>query len=1313
MGQNTSRRRGLAPGHLPRVRFTADDEGPGRYTSHQFDASCQQQDANLQIPPTIVVSEVDASPSECRGSSNDLRRPSFYSSLDLNDCFTQDEVELGTRTITDSVCSLVTDSGQEESQGPQEKAPVRFGWVKGVMMRCMLNIWGVILFLRLSTIVSEAGILLTCVIILMSVTVTSITALSISAIATNGRVISGGAYFMISRSLGPEIGGPIGMVFSFANAVACALNTVGFAEVVSRMLEEFGVSMFDVDNDIRIIGVITVTVLLLVSLAGMEWESKAQILFFVVLLVSFSNYFVGTFLPPTTDKQAQGILGYHSEIFLENLKSDFRGGKQFFQMFAIFFPSAIGILSGANISGDLKDPATAIPKGTLMAIFWTALSYIGISVTIGSCVIRDASGNISDILPGNNTDGCVGLGCNLGWNFTECIMSNSCTYGLANDSKVLGRASGFYYLITAGVFAASLSSALGFLVSAPKVFQCLCRDKIYPYIVFFAKGYGKNDEPLRAYILCYLIAVGFILIGNLDTIAALISNFFLCSYCLINFSCFHASITNSPGWRPAFHYYSKWTALFGAVICVVLMFALTWWAALITFSVIFFLFGYVNYNKPQVNWGSSVQAGTYNMALSYSVSLSGVEDHVKNFRPQCLVLTGPPNQRPALVDFVGSFTKHISLMICGDIITDHERQTRPAEATEWLVKWLNKRKVRSFYTPFTAHSLRGGARHLMQASGLGKLKPNTMVLGFKTNWRDSSAESIDDYINTIYDTFDSNYCLCILRMMDGLDIFDQFESEVNHSFEPDKSAEEDDYQSPERLSVEDIPDKCDQIGDQINTVFQNDQGKKTIDVYWIADDGGLTLLVPYLLTRRKRWHNSKVRVFIVGDEQNMEEGRKEMIALLKRFRLDFNDVIVMTDSEKRPHTKNLSRFVDSVAPFRLNDEQQDGISVEELRQNAPWKISDKEFEAFKLKSERKVRLNEIIRKNSQHAALVLVDIGHCSILTCHLYDYHFINKSKTWDEAKSYCRDKHTDLAIVYNMSDMKRLQCSAGSSPEAWIGLRNRTGEKMWRWSLPGVKYKEDNGKWSNNEPDDPGGNQDCVWMDSAKRFHTLTCSNNNSFICYNGSSENFHVIDQKKPWIEAQRFCREKHTDLLSGDQRDSFSYSGTGLWIGLFRDTWEWADGSNFSFRHWENLPTDECAVLKSSGNWSSSDCTEHKPFLCYDDKLRLIQKNLTWVEALYYCREHHRDLVSITNAERQRWVGRRVKNASTPYVWLGIRYTCTLNFWFWISSERVDYRNWDSDRSGDKCSMSGAIERGGQHKWFKISEESRFNFICSDF
>uniref|UniRef100_A0A3B3WXQ0 Solute carrier family 12 member 10, tandem duplicate 1 n=1 Tax=Poecilia mexicana TaxID=48701 RepID=A0A3B3WXQ0_9TELE len=942
MGQFTSKRNVTARG----VHSSTNEEGPP--------SSSERRGSRAELRRSSVYSTMDLVP-QLEHYANTLPRQMTKSRPTLETLRKTFEVRLSF-----SLCSLpAPDMENEESEDPKGKAPVRFGWIIGVKMRCMLNIWGVIMFLRLSWITSQAGIVLTCVIILMSVVVTSVTALSISAIATNGRVRSGGAYFMISRTLGPEIGGPIGLVFALANAMACALHTVGCSLVVRDLMHEFGAVMVDPINDVRIIGVITVTVLLMITQAGMEWESKTQILFFLALMVSFANYLVGTVIPPTVDKQAIGIFGYRGDIFVQNLTPDWRGAQNdFFRMFAIFFPAATGIMSGVNICGDLKDPATAIPKGTLMAIFWTTLSYLVIAVTTGSCVVRDASGNKSHILTGNNTDGCVGLACNLGWNFTDCSQSQTCRYGLANNFNVLGQLSGFYYIIIVGIFAATLSSALGFLVSAPKIFQCLCNDQIYPYIIFFAKGYGKNNEPRRAYILCYLIATAVILIADLNAIAPLISNFFLCSYALINFSCFHASITNSPGWRPSFHYYSKWAALFGAIISVVLMFLFTWWAALVTLSIIIFLLGYVNYNKPKLNWGSSMQASTYNMALSSSVSLTGVEDHVKNFRPQCLVLTGPPNQRPALVDFVGSFTKHISLMICGDIILEQDRKTRPQDATDCLVKWMNKRKVRSFYSPLSADNLRAGTKQLLQASGLGKLKPNTLVLGFKSNWRDSAPESIEDYISTIYDTFDSNYGLCILRMMDGLDISDDLEFEVNQGFEADENVDNLDQQTNEEETADDMSDEG--SSNQMKTVFQNDQGKKTIDVYWIADDGGLTLLVPYLVTRRKRWRRCKVRVFTVGDEQNMEETRDEnvllfisveikMMALLQRFRLNISDVIVMTDIEKRPHPKSLSRFVDSVAPFRLHDEQQEGVSVQELRQSAPWKISDKQFEAFKLK----------------------------------------------------------------------------------------------------------------------------------------------------------------------------------------------------------------------------------------------------------------------------------------------------------------------------------------------------------------------------
>uniref|UniRef100_A0A669E9V3 Solute carrier family 12 member 10, tandem duplicate 1 n=1 Tax=Oreochromis niloticus TaxID=8128 RepID=A0A669E9V3_ORENI len=757
---------------------------------------------------------------------------------------------------SDERISNMPDGENEESQGPSEESPVRFGWIYGVKIPCMMNIWGVTLFLQLTWITSQAGIVLTVIIILMSVTVTTATALSISAIATNGRVVSGGTYFMISRSLGPELGASIGLIFSFANALSVALNTVGFAQVVCDLMQSFNVHMVDYTNDMRIVGVITVTALLGISLAGMEWETKAQILFFLVLMVSFANYFVGTIIPHSVEKQGRGVFGYRSDIFIENLTPNWRGPTgSFFAQFSIFFPAVTGILYGANITGDLKDPSSAIPKGTLMAIFWTTLSYIMVAVTSGACVVRDASGNTSDIMTGNSTDGCVGLACKYGWNFTQCTESQSCQYGLANNVQVMAELSGFYYLITAGVFAASLSSALGYLVSAPKIFQCLCKDNIYPYIGVFAKGYGKNDEPLRAYLLTYFIAIAFILIAELNTISAIISNFFLCSFGLINISCFHAAITNSPGWRPSFPYYNKWIALYGAVVCVVLMFFFTWWTALITFGVIAVLFGYIIYKKPKINWGSSVQA------------------RAKTPSPQCLVMTGPPNQRPALVDFVGAFTKNASLMICGDIMMEPDRQTQHQDATDQSVKWLNKRKACSFYTQFTANTLREGVRYLLQASGLGKLKPNTLVLGFKSNWRESSPETL------LMEYFKQRKIRRKINTSDGI-------SDNSHR-------------------------------DQIKTVFQTAQGKKTIDVYWIADDGGLTLLVPYLLTRRKRWHSCKIRVFIVENEQDIEERRNEMINLMKRFRIKVNDVIVMTDSEKSPQTKKSLPVPHSDCPSAL------------------------------------------------------------------------------------------------------------------------------------------------------------------------------------------------------------------------------------------------------------------------------------------------------------------------------------------------------------------------------------------------------------
>ncbi|CAF91324.1 unnamed protein product, partial [Tetraodon nigroviridis] len=177
---------------------------------------------------------------------------------------------------------------------------------------------------------------------------------------------------------------------------------------------------------IRIIGVITVTCLLGISMAGMAWESKAQVLFFVVIMISFASYIIGTIIPATPQKQAKGFFSYKvscllstADIFATNFVPNWRGPEgSFFGMFSIFFPSATGILAGANISGDLKNPAMAIPRGTLLAILGTTVSYIIISATIGSCVVRDASGILNDSLSlTTSNENCTGFACHYGWDF--------------------------------------------------------------------------------------------------------------------------------------------------------------------------------------------------------------------------------------------------------------------------------------------------------------------------------------------------------------------------------------------------------------------------------------------------------------------------------------------------------------------------------------------------------------------------------------------------------------------------------------------------------------------------------------------------------------------------------------------------------------------------------------------------------------------------------------------------------------------------------------------------------------------------------
>ncbi|XP_047532187.1 bumetanide-sensitive sodium-(potassium)-chloride cotransporter isoform X1 [Vanessa atalanta] len=880
---------------------------------------------------------------------------------------------------------------------------VKFGWIKGVLMRCLLNIWGVMLFLRLSWVVGQAGIAQASLLIVTTSVVTTITALSMSAISTNGVIKGGGTYYMISRSLGPEFGGSIGLIFSMANAVACAMYVVGFGESLITLIPE-SAYMVSKSWDQAIYGCITIVLLTGIVIVGMEWEAKAQIVLLVILLAAIADFCIGTIIGPKSDLEvAQGFVGYNMTILKRNLGPDYRTFEgvehNFFSVFSIFFPAATGILAGANISGDLKDPQKSIPRGTLLAILLTTISYLLIALLAGWTVLRDASGDLADV---------------AGWTMDQCKTNGTCGYGLHNSNDVIRLVSAFGPLIYGGCFAATLSSALASLVSAPKVFQALCQDKLYPCLDFFAKGYGPNNEPVRGYALTFVIAVSFILMGGLNQIAPLISNFFLAAYALINFATFHASLARPVGWRPTFRLYNMWLSLLGALVCVAIMFVVSWATALLTLAGLLALYLLVSYRGPDVNWGSTTQAQTYKSALAGVQQLNRVTEHVKNYRPQILVLTGFPGERPLLTDFAYLLTKGLSLMLCGHIMQRApSHRTREALASR-ASQWLSRRRVKAFYSLVDDASFKDGASALIQASGVGKLRPNILMMGFKEDWRTCDRSELVDYVEVMHKALDVHMALALLRVEGGLYSCDALDDDLHaclragapgasgasgsmgDSIKLSKSTESLNSQSrdssmsdvsimsgeltgvsPDPGAVRTRKNKASRLGEVVRrlgaararrasslTSVERFTRRRagTVDVWWLYDDGGLTLLLPYILSTRRAWSSCPLRVFTLANRHTeLEIEERNMASLLSKFRIDYSALKMISDVTKKPKDSTLAYFEDLIAPFRASDDTNDNMSITEA-----------DVLAARSRTHRYLRVRELIGEHSSSARLVCV-----------------------------------------------------------------------------------------------------------------------------------------------------------------------------------------------------------------------------------------------------------------------------------------------------------------------------------------------------
>ncbi|XP_077077585.1 macrophage mannose receptor 1-like [Siphateles boraxobius] len=355
--------------------------------------------------------------------------------------------------------------------------------------------------------------------------------------------------------------------------------------------------------------------------------------------------------------------------------------------------------------------------------------------------------------------------------------------------------------------------------------------------------------------------------------------------------------------------------------------------------------------------------------------------------------------------------------------------------------------------------------------------------------------------------------------------------------------------------------------------------------------------------------------------------------------------------------------------------------------------------------------------------------------------YVFVNESKTWAEAQRYCRDKYTDLASIENEQQSVQLldTVTDDSIDSAWIGLSD--DRNSWNWTLEGSDFFKEGGKdfrnWYNPGPNHYGGQSQCVAMYSGK-WNTAYCSNRYNFICYDGrqnASATYVWVYMFKNWTEAQSYCREHHTDLISirnetENQKFQFlsHYYHHGIvWIGLYR-TRVWSDQSNSSSSNWTTGQPDtarSCTVVSfsDSGKWADENCNYVLPFVCFSVShltssfhYHFVNESKTWTEAMRYCRDNYVYLATINNMEEMNSLINTVNGSYNGSAW--IEMYDDVNNWRWSlenndfyqEGER-DFRNFyhQPDNYGGKELCVYMYYDG---KWVDISCDYTEPFVCYD-
>lgn len=661
---------------------------------------------------------------------------------------------------------------------PEVQTQGRFGTFGGVFTPCTLTILGVIMFLRLGQVVGNAGLWHSLLILLLAASITTITTLSLSSIATNTKIRSGGVYFLISRSLGVEFGGAIGLTYFLAQAIAIAMHVIGFTEALVNIFPSL-------KSYYRETGTVVNFFVFICVYIGAGWTIKLQYFILGVLMISVGAFVIGA-LPL-----------YDVNTLNENLDPSYSNNESFLTMFALFFPAATGIMAGANMSGDLKDPVKSIPKGTLGAILFTTCIYAL---------------------------------------FIFLFVISSKREELLTDNFVISKVSISEACIIAGIFAATISSALGALMGAPRILQALAKDRIFKFLSPFSKTSGVDHEPRRAIILSFLIAQIGIFFGDLNAMAPIITMFFMITYGVLNFATFCESYSGNPSYRPKFKWCNWVVSLIGTILCfgTILLIEPLW--AITAIIIMAVLYRHLSKQEIEATW-SNVNSGTsFERVRRNLLLLENEKFHPKNWRPVILALGVSQDER-LFLGFQGRLLagRH-GILILGRVIIGNSQEMlhKHREIARDIRKLISDKELEAFPSVIINPSLTEGISTLVQCSGLGALKPNLVLFGMN-----ETAKTRNEFIQNIRVVNILGKSIALLKS----------EKEKDDPLE--------------------VP-------------------KGTIDVWWLGEkNGNLMVLLAHLLRSNPAWKNKKIRLLrMIENESAKEEATQHLNQLITAARID-------------------------------------------------------------------------------------------------------------------------------------------------------------------------------------------------------------------------------------------------------------------------------------------------------------------------------------------------------------------------------------------------------------------------------------------